>query len=109
MLSIDWQHARRHQTNLSTSKSAYGFGRDSRFKYSKNTLYHSHTHRCDSFYNIPSSLGQAPASGIGKGSKTKILNPNTFTPSPQNYKPETRLTLSRQGGKFSSSRDVLVI
>lgn len=43
--------------------------------------------RCDSFYNIPSSLGKAPASGIGKGSKTQMVNSSALklTPSPQNY------------------------
>lgn len=39
MLSVNWQQARKHQTNHSPTKAAYGFGRDSRFKYGMTTLY----------------------------------------------------------------------
>jgi hypothetical protein len=39
MLSLNWQHARKHQSNNSHSKSTFAFGKDSRFKYSKTSLY----------------------------------------------------------------------
>lgn len=39
MLSINWQHARKHQTNHSPTKAAFGFGKDTRFKYGTTTLY----------------------------------------------------------------------
>ena len=32
MQSLDWQHARKHQTNSSASKATYAFSKDTRFK-----------------------------------------------------------------------------
>jgi hypothetical protein len=61
---------------------------------------------CDSFYNIPSTIGKAPASGIGKGSKTKILDANVHTPSPQNYNIQSSLSSDRKGIGFGLGREV---
>jgi hypothetical protein len=60
--------------------------------------------RCDSFYNVPSSLGKAPASGIGKGNKTQIINPSAQTPSPLNYHIKSTIESSK-GIKFGLGRE----
>ena len=39
MQSLPWKHTRSHQTNGSSSKAAFGFNRDSRFKSKENALY----------------------------------------------------------------------
>jgi len=39
MLSISWKEARKHQTNLSLSKSTFGFTKDKRFKGKDSALY----------------------------------------------------------------------
>ena len=39
MQSLSWQHARKHQTNSSSSKATHAFTKDSRFKSSSNLLY----------------------------------------------------------------------
>lgn len=62
--------------------------------------------RCDSFYNIPSTLGKAPAPGIGKGNKTQIINYNITTPSPQNYQINSDLDDKKKGIRFGLGREV---
>ena len=61
---------------------------------------------CDSFYNIPATIGKAPASGIGKGNKTNIIDANLNTPSPQNYNIKSSLSSDRKGIRFGLGREV---
>ena len=39
MQSLEWKHTRKHQTNSSSSKATFAFGRDSRFKRDSLNLY----------------------------------------------------------------------
>jgi hypothetical protein len=63
------------------------------------------TFRCDSFYNIPSLLGKAPASGIGKGSKISIINPSVKNPSPLSYTIRSPFESEQKGIKFGLGRE----
>lgn len=63
-------------------------------------------YRTHSFYNIPSTIGRAPSPGIGKGSKTAIINSNLFTPSPQVYNIQSAADLSKRGIQFGLGREV---
>ena len=57
---------------------------------------------------MPSSLGNAPSSGIGKGSKTALINANVYTPSPQKYNIEGSQSMRKSGVKFGLGRDVII-
>lgn len=64
--------------------------------------------RCDSFYNIPSSLGKSPKPGIGLGKKVDLVKRND-SPSPNKYNAISDFDLSKKNlsmGKFSLGRDV---
>jgi hypothetical protein len=64
--------------------------------------------RCDTFYNIPSSIGKSPKPGIGLGKKVDLVKRNE-SPSPNKYNVVSDFDLSKKNlsmGKFALGRDV---
>ena len=62
--------------------------------------------RCDSFYNIPSTLGRSPKSGIGYGKRVDLAG-KSMSPSPNNYQIKSDFNLSKRNvsmGKFALGR-----
>ena len=62
--------------------------------------------RCDSFYNIPSSLGNSPKSGIGIGKKAEIVK-KIDSPSPNKYNLTSNFDMTKRNvsyGKFALGR-----
>lgn len=67
--------------------------------------------RCDSFYNIPSSIGKSPKPGIGLGKKIDIAK-KSLSPSPNKYNISSDFDLTKKNvtmGKFALGRDVIYI
>lgn len=67
--------------------------------------------RCDSFYNIPSSIGKSPKPGIGLGKKIDIAK-KSLSPSPNKYNISSDFDLTKKNvtmGKFALGRDVTSI
>lgn len=64
--------------------------------------------RCDSFYNIPSSMGKSPKPGIGLGNKVDIAKKSP-SPSPNKYYLTSDFDVTKKNlsmGKFALGRDV---
>jgi len=64
--------------------------------------------RCDSFYNIPSSIGKSPKPGIGLGKKIDIAK-KSLSPSPNKYNISSDFDLTKKNaamGKFALGREV---
>jgi hypothetical protein len=71
-------------------------------KYCNNLSYF----RCDSFYNIPSSIGNSPKSGIGIGKKGDIAR-KIDSPSPNKYNLTSNFDMTKRNvsyGKFALGR-----
>lgn len=65
--------------------------------------------RCDSFYNIPSTLGKSPKSGIGLGKKIDIFKKEQ-SPSPSNYSMISDFDVTKKNlsmGKMALGREVI--
>ena len=69
----------------------------------KHCKFHYHHLRCDSFYNIPSTLGKSQASGIGRGNKIS-LSRNVDAPSPNKYTIKSSFNQKITGGKIGIGR-----
>lgn len=77
-------------------------GLDQRAKYCTNFSYL----RCDSFYNIPTSIGKSPKSGIGIGKKGDIAR-RVDSPSPNKYSLTSNFDMTKRNvsyGKFALGR-----
>lgn len=65
-------------------------------------IYHSNL-RCDSFYNLPTNIGNSRATGIGKGNKMKLAIDNKV-PAPGKYNVKSAFEEKSKGVQFRLGR-----
>ena len=83
MQSLEWKHARKHQTNSSSSKATFAFGRDSRFKRDSLNLYLPSYPAAIPSTTSPPKWEKPPLLASAEAPKAKSSTPTSTPPRPR--------------------------